>query len=321
MQHLFHGDRHGVVVAQNHLSQRIPHQDHVDTRLVYQPGGGIVIGCQAGDGLTPEFFLVNSKGCDFRPDRSERAFAKRNQTHSASSAVRDPRYHLLPYFKMRQPDYSLKINPKTRNFSGSASPTRQQLATEKASEPPNSNPVLHVRVSKWHCSGSYWKMSGLRKNGDIGSEFLSACEVETPNTCHSDLRRRGRDIGMDYSFTKAKLPRGTSYPLKRSRLDAALGQAGLKNVLRVTYLRQQRRNEVMRADYHGEHLRGGYTSLTVYSVPGDERAATEFALLKEGIPAIIQWLLKAETERNTWRAVNHELVLKFDLRSLVQIES
>ena len=126
---------------------------------------------------------------------------------------------------------------------------------------------------------------------------------------------------MDYSFTKAKLPRGTSYPLKRSRLDAALEQAGLKNVLRVTYLRQQRRNEVMRADYHGEHLRGGYTSLTVYSVPGDERAATEFALLKEGIPAIIQWLLKAETERNTWRAVNHELVLKFDLRSLVQIES
>jgi len=129
---------------------------------------------------------------------------------------------------------------------------------------------------------------------------------------------------MDYSFSKDKLPKGTSYPLKRSRLDAALEQAGVKCLAYVTYLRKQRRNEVMRADYYGEHLRvgaAGQTSLTIYSVPGEERVATESALLKEGIPAIIQWLLKAETERNTWRAVNHELVLKFDLQSLVQIES
>jgi hypothetical protein len=128
---------------------------------------------------------------------------------------------------------------------------------------------------------------------------------------------------MDYSFSKDKLPKGTSYPLKRSHLDAALEQANVKNLVIVSYLRKQRPNEVMRADYHGEYLQGfvaGKAWLTIYSVPQEQRAATESALLNEGIPAIVKWLLKAETERNTWRAVNHALVLEFDLRSLVQIE-
>ena len=129
---------------------------------------------------------------------------------------------------------------------------------------------------------------------------------------------------MDYSFRKAKLPKGTSYPLKRSHLDSALEQANVKDLVHVVYLRSQRMNEVMRADYHGEHLKGfsaGKAWITIYSVPGEQRAATESVLLNEGIPAVVKWLLKAETERNTWRAVNHELVLKFDLQSLVQIES
>jgi hypothetical protein len=129
---------------------------------------------------------------------------------------------------------------------------------------------------------------------------------------------------MDYSFSKDKLPKGTSYPLKRSHLDAALEQANVKDLVHVAYLKRQRINEVMRADYHGEHLKfgcAGQSWLTIYSVPGEQRAATESALLNEGIPAIVKWLLKAETERNTWRAVNHALVLEFDLQSLEQIET
>ena len=129
---------------------------------------------------------------------------------------------------------------------------------------------------------------------------------------------------MDYSFNKDKLPKGTSYPLKRSHLDAALEQANVKNLVFVSYLRQQRPNEVMRADYHGEHLKvgsAGSASLTIYSVSGEQRAATESALLHEGIPAIIKWLLKAEAAGNTWRAVDHALVLEFSPPSLVQIES
>ncbi len=32
---------------------------------------------------------------------------------------------------------------------------------------------------------------------------------------------------LDYPFTKARLPKGWSYPLKRSRLDLALLEAGV----------------------------------------------------------------------------------------------
>jgi hypothetical protein len=130
---------------------------------------------------------------------------------------------------------------------------------------------------------------------------------------------------MGYSFSKDKLPKGTSYPLKRSVLDRALEQANVNDLVIVSYLITQRRNEVMRADYHGNHRRdyfaSGKTSVTIYSVAGEQRAATESALLNEGVKAIVEWLVKAETSGNTWRAVDHQLVLEFSLQSLRQIES
>jgi hypothetical protein len=130
---------------------------------------------------------------------------------------------------------------------------------------------------------------------------------------------------MGYSFSKDKLPKGTSYPLKHSVLDRALEEAKVHDLVIVSYLRTQRRDEVMRADYHGNHRRdyfaSGKTSVTIYSVPGEQRAATESALLNEGIKAIVEWLVKAETAGNTWRGVDHSLVLKLSLQSLMQIES
>jgi hypothetical protein len=116
------------------------------------------------------------------------------------------------------------------------------------------------------------------------------------------------------------LPKGTSYPLKRSVLDRALEQAKVNDLVIVSYLRTQRQNEVMRADYHGNHRRdyfaSGKTSVTIYSVPGEQRAAIESALLNEGIKAVVEWLVKAETAGNTWRAVDHQLVLNFSFNHL-----
>jgi len=130
---------------------------------------------------------------------------------------------------------------------------------------------------------------------------------------------------LKYLFSKAKLPKGASYPLKRSALDNVLAQANIKNLAMVDYLRKQRTNEVVRADYHGDHRKdyfaSGKTSLTVYSVPKEQRAAVESALLNEGIKAIVAWLAKAEAAGNTWRAVDHQLVLIFSRPSLRSIES
>lgn len=130
---------------------------------------------------------------------------------------------------------------------------------------------------------------------------------------------------MDYSFSKHKLPKGASYPLKRSALDAALAQANVKDLVFVDYLRNQRRDEVMRADYHGNHRRGsfasGKTAVTVYSVPSEQRAAVESCLLNEGVKAIVEWLEKTESAGNTWRSTDHRLVLEFSLQSLKKTES
>jgi len=129
---------------------------------------------------------------------------------------------------------------------------------------------------------------------------------------------------MEYSFSKSKLPKGESYPLKRSLLDSALQQAGIKNVAIVSYLRNQRVDEVMRVDFLGEHTKtavSGNASLTVYSVPKEQRAITESVLSHEGLETIVKWLQKVETAGNTWRFADHHLVLEFSLQSLRQIES
>jgi hypothetical protein len=131
---------------------------------------------------------------------------------------------------------------------------------------------------------------------------------------------------MNYSFSKAKLPKGASYPLKRSALNAALTRANINDLVYVSYLKSQRSNELMRATYHGDHRRdyyaSGKTSLSVYSVPSDERAVTESAILNGGLDALVGWLKKCETAQNTWRAKNHNFILVFSpLKSLVGSET
>ena len=51
---------------------------------------------------------------------------------------------------------------------------------------------------------------------------------------------------MNYLFSKDKLPKGMSYPLKRSAFDAALQEANVRDLCLVDYLRRQRTNEVIR---------------------------------------------------------------------------
>ena len=51
MQHLVHGDRQRVLVAQHGHGQRVADQSNVDAGLVDQARGGVVVSGQAGDGL------------------------------------------------------------------------------------------------------------------------------------------------------------------------------------------------------------------------------------------------------------------------------
>ena len=121
---------------------------------------------------------------------------------------------------------------------------------------------------------------------------------------------------LEYAFNKAKLPRGLSFPLKRSVLDAALLEAGVLGIDFVYYWLRQRGHLVMWADYRGEGRRGwasaGQLSITVYAVPSAERQATEEALVAEVLPRLVGWLKSLEKSGNTRRGSDQHFVASWE---------
>jgi hypothetical protein len=120
--------------------------------------------------------------------------------------------------------------------------------------------------------------------------------------------------GLQYSFSKAKIPRGFSYPLKRSLLDAGLVSSSITQVFHVFYTMRHSGNIVMRADLLGEGhglASGGKVSVTLYSVPSREKHQIEALLLMDGLPRVCAWLERVQLAGNAWRAKNHSIVLEF----------
>jgi hypothetical protein len=116
---------------------------------------------------------------------------------------------------------------------------------------------------------------------------------------------------MEYGFDKQKLPRGFSYPLKRSILDAALTEAGITRVHCVYYWLGHSGDIILRADYCGEANHAwaaGQASITLCAVPSEERRETESALLHQALPQLCTWLRTAEQAGNVWRGVDHTIV-------------
>src|SRR6185437_12814762 len=82
MQHLLHGDRQRVLIAQYHHCQRIADQNHVYARLVHQARSRVVVGGEAGDWLMLLLFRLYGNERDFG-----RVTAPwRGETHISSSA-------------------------------------------------------------------------------------------------------------------------------------------------------------------------------------------------------------------------------------------
>ena len=129
----------------------------------------------------------------------------------------------------------------------------------------------------------------------------------------------GQTVSVDgsllYGFDKNRLPKGHSYPLKRSALDTALASANLSQIHWVYYLLRQKGSTVLFADYCGESNKGwaaaGKSSITVYAVPSVERKETEVALLQQGIPRLCEWLQAFANSGNVKRATDHHLVILY----------
>src|SRR5436305_15301565 len=104
-------------------------------------------------------------------------------------------------------------------------------------------------------------------------------------------------MAPEYTFSKETLPRGLSFPLKRSLLDAALTDAGVLKVHEVYYSRR-RRDLVLWAHHCSEGLRNwagaGLSSIMIYAVPSQDRHTIETALLSEVLPRLMRWLRELE---------------------------
>jgi hypothetical protein len=117
-----------------------------------------------------------------------------------------------------------------------------------------------------------------------------------------------------YAFSKAKLPKELSHPLKRSLLDAALRSASVyETVWFVRYLGRQNGNTVMDAHFGPEqysYAAAGKVMLTLWAVPAKGRHVTEDLLLNHGLPSLCRWLARSRSEGNVWRGSAHSLTLE-----------
>jgi hypothetical protein len=117
-----------------------------------------------------------------------------------------------------------------------------------------------------------------------------------------------------YTFSKAKLPKELSHPLKRSLLDAALRSASIYGtVWFVRYLGRQNGKTVLDAHFSPEqydNFASGKVMITVWAVPANERHVTENLLLNQGLPSLCRWLASSQSEGNVWRGSRHSLTFE-----------
>jgi hypothetical protein len=124
---------------------------------------------------------------------------------------------------------------------------------------------------------------------------------------------------MDYEFTAQPLPGDLRYPLDRRDLDAALVAGQVRNVSRVSFQRRPRGDRVLQADYWGEQpgaregmaatFSPGTAWITVFAVPAEIRDSVETTLRAEGLSRLGDWLRKASTADEAWRASGHFMAI------------
>ena len=113
-----------------------------------------------------------------------------------------------------------------------------------------------------------------------------------------------------YHFSKSRIPRGLSYPLKRSVLDAALDNAGIDSLANVYYsLGQRGEGPTVSAEYTSETARGwahaGFVSLFVHAVPSPNLKEVRDALESVVLPRLLTWLKELQAAGNASRGMAH----------------
>ena len=134
-------------------------------------------------------------------------------------------------------------------------------------------------------------------------------------------------IEESYSFSKDKIGREISYPLKRSLLDSALHSASVyPAVYSVRYLGHRHPNNIVLdasfvPEWRGHPTVRGRCLVTVWAVPSQQRQEAEQLLVAEGLPILCRWLATTQTEGNVWRGTEHMLAFEIQGRKLRHFDS
>ena len=117
---------------------------------------------------------------------------------------------------------------------------------------------------------------------------------------------------MAYHFDKGRKPRGASWPLLRSRLDSALEEASVTDLVTVVYYWvgtdwRSAPARLLRVRYHGEQVPGfhaGQVAITVWAVPSPLRHEAERQMTTRILPSACQWIAEIPNRPSTWRSEN-----------------
>ena len=118
-------------------------------------------------------------------------------------------------------------------------------------------------------------------------------------------------MDLGYRLSRHKMPRGFSYPVKRSELDAAIAALGIKSVESLVLFFQRVPESNLSVTYTGEQSYGigkpGTFSSWSYAVPSTERSAIQESIMRFMLPTALDWIAEIERAGNVRRLSNHHL--------------
>ena len=121
-------------------------------------------------------------------------------------------------------------------------------------------------------------------------------------------------MDLGYRFSRSKVPRGFSYPMKRSVLDAAIAARGVHSVASVVFYFQRGPESILTVTYTGEQndgiLKPGTFSIWIYAVPSIERSTVQESIMRFVIPTALDWIVEIDHAGNVRRTGNHHFAAR-----------
>jgi len=128
---------------------------------------------------------------------------------------------------------------------------------------------------------------------------------------------------LEYSFHKHRLPKGLSYPLKRSQLDEALQRASAFEVHSVSFWwdKNASHDRITDAYFSNDrrfpptapslHAECGRSWIRILAVPSPQRHETERIIEERVLPRLVAWLKQLENAGSAWRWTDHEFAAHY----------